>query len=158
MTEVLARSRRSRKAAAGVLLVACLLSSSGFVTDHARAAAAASRREQVLALTNEARADHGKRALALNAKLSRYATKHSREMADAGVLFHTEDLAAKLKGLDWSVGGENVGVGSSLTDLQDAFMHSKVHRKNILRRGFDHAAVGVVKSAGSLWVTVIFYG
>jgi uncharacterized protein YkwD len=79
-------------------------------------------------------------------------------MADAGYLFHSEDLAAELEGLDWSMGGENVGVGSSLTDLQDAFMHSKDHRKNILNKVFDHAAVGVVKSDGSLWVTVIFYG
>jgi uncharacterized protein YkwD len=38
------------------------------------------------------------------------------------------------------------------------FMESKPHRRNILRRGYDHAAVGVVKSDGSLWVTTIFYG
>jgi uncharacterized protein YkwD len=157
MTEVTARSRTAGTAV-GFLLVTSLLLSSGIATDQARAAAAASRKEQMLALTNEARADHGKKALAMNAKVSRYATKHSREMAQAGYPFHTEDLADKLKGLDWSVGGENVGVGSSLIDLQSAFMQSKVHRKNILRGTFDHAAIGVVESDGSLWVTVIFYG
>jgi uncharacterized protein YkwD len=79
-------------------------------------------------------------------------------MAEAGYLFHTPDLAGKLRGLDWSLGGENVGVASSLTDLQEAFMASPPHRRNILQRRFDHAAIGVVMSGGRLWVTVIFYG
>jgi uncharacterized protein YkwD len=157
MVRTLARSRRGAFVAVGVLLMATLLWS-GIATDHARAAAANSRKEQMLALTNETRADHGKKDLALDAKLSRYATKHSREMAQAGQLFHTADLADKLKGRDWSMGGENVGVGSSLTDLQAAFMASKTHRKNILKGGYDHAAIGVVRSDGELWVTVIFYG
>ncbi|MGZ8620493.1 MAG: CAP domain-containing protein [Actinomycetota bacterium] len=148
---------RCGKAVVGFLLVLALLAP-GIATDHARAAASQARREQMLALTNEARATHGKRALDLNAKLSRYATRHSQRMAEAGTLFHTEDLADKLNGLDWSMGGENVGVALSLTDLQDAFMGSKAHRKNILQKGYDCAAIGIVKSDGTLWVTVIFYG
>jgi uncharacterized protein YkwD len=148
---------RCGKAVTGFVLVLALLVS-GIATDHARAAASESRQEQMLSLTNEARATHGKASLDLNAKLSRYATRHSRQMANAGTLFHTEDLADKLRGLDWSMGGENVGVGPSLTDLQDAFMGSKTHRRNILRNGYDHAAIGIVKSDGTLWVTVIFYG
>jgi len=148
---------RCARTAAGFLLVLALLAS-GIATDHARAAASSDRREQMLSLTNEDRAEHGKKVLALNAKLSRYATKHSRAMAAAGYLFHSEDLADELDGLDWSMGGENVGVGSSLTDLQDAFMASKPHRHNILRKRYDHAAIGIVKSDGTFWVTVIFYG
>ncbi len=148
---------RCARTAAGFLLVLALLAS-GIATDHARAAASSDRREQMLSLTNEDRAEHGKKVLALNAKLSRYATKHSRAMAAAGYLFHSEDLADELDGLDWSMGGENVGVGSSLTDLQDAFMASKPHRHNILQKRYDHAAIGIVKSDGTLWVTVIFYG
>ena len=112
----------------------------------------------MLQLTNDARADRGRDALALDKQLSRYAVKHSREMADQDTLFHTDDLAKKLGGRDWSMGGENVGVASSLEDLQAAFMDSKLHRKNILQSGFDHAAIGVFESDGSFWVTVIFYG
>lgn len=148
---------RSGRAAAGFLLVLALLAS-GIATDHARAAAPRARMEHLLALTNDARAEHGRSALALNAKLSRYAKAHSRQMAEEGRLFHSEDLAAVLDGLEWTVGGENVGVGSSLTDLQDAFLASKPHRRNILRKAYDHAAIGIVKSDGNLWVTVIFYG
>lgn len=156
MTRCEIRSRGGR-AAAGFLLVLALLAS-GVEADHARAAASHRRTERFLALTNEARVEHGRRALALDARLSRYATRHSRAMARRGELFHSEDLAAVLDGLDWSVGGENVGVGSSLADLQGAFLASKPHRRNILRRAYDHAAIGIVRSDGSIWVTVIFYG
>lgn len=156
MSQVLVRSRRSGAAAA--LLLSLVLLSSGIWTDHARAAVAKKPQKELLALTNEARSEHGKSALALNAKLSRYATRHSRAMAGKGYLFHTADLADKLKGLDWSMGGENVGVASSLTDVQAAFMASKDHRRNILQKVYDHAAIGVVESDGVIWVTVIFYG
>ncbi len=60
--------------------------------------------------------------------------------------------------MDWSLGGENVGVGGSLDGLQRAFMASKLHRQNILNETYDHMAVGIVKADESLWITVIFYG
>ena len=155
MTTQVIGSRRGM-ALAFLMLVSLLWS--GIATDHARAGAAEKRRTEMLQLTNEDRADKDRKALKLDEKLSRYATKHSRDMADAGYLFHSEDLVGVLDGVDWSMGGENVGVASSLSDLQAAFMASKVHRKNILQEGFDHAALGVVKSDGTFWVTVIFYG
>jgi uncharacterized protein YkwD len=147
---------RGRKATAVILLAAAVMAQ-GLV---ARGADAASPhpRDRMFALTNQDRSERHKALLALDAKLSKYATQHSRLMAEKGYLFHTTDLAAKLKGRDWSIGGENVGVGSGLSRLEKAFMNSKVHRKNILRRAFDHAAVGVFKSGGEFWVTVIFYG
>ena len=157
MTEGRTRTR-SGKAAAGTLLIVLALLFSGIATDHARAGASPKRQGRMLELTNRDRADHGKKALDLDAKLSRYAKRHSREMAESGGLFHSEDLANELKGIDWSIAGENVGVGSSVLDLEDAFMGSKTHRRNILQRRYDHAAIGIVKSDGTLWVTVIFYG
>jgi uncharacterized protein YkwD len=149
---------RGRRRIAVMLLLVLPLLLSGIATDHARAGTAARNRDRMLQLINEVRADRDRDALGLDAELSRYALEHSRDMAEAGSLFHTEDLAARLKGRRWSAGGENLGVGSSLTDLLAAFMGSKPHRRNVLRAGFDHAAIGVVKSDGSLWVTVIFYG
>jgi len=154
MLQGIVRSRS--RIASALLLCACLLFS-GIATDPARAAEAKDRQE-MLQLTNEARENKHRDDLKLDKQLSRYAVKHSREMADQDTLFHTDDLAKKLGGRDWSMGGENVGVGSSLTDLQAAFMASKVHRQNILQEGYDHAAVGVYESDGAFWVTVIFYG
>jgi len=148
----------SRRGYALALLMLVSLLWSGIATDHARAGAAQHRRTEMLQLTNQDRAAKDRDALRLDRKISRYATEHSREMADSGYLFHSDDLAGVLDGVDWSMGGENVGVGSSLTDLEAAFMASKPHRRNILQTGFDQVAFGVVKSDGSLWVTVIFYG
>ena len=151
------RGSLSRRGIAVAFLLLVALLWSGAAPDHARAGGQASR-SQMLRLTNADRTDADRRDLDLDQKLSRYATKHSRDMAEAGYLFHTEDLAGVLDGVDWSLGGENVGVGSSLEDLEAAFMASKPHRRNILEKKFDNAAIGVGRSDGNLWVTVIFYG
>jgi uncharacterized protein YkwD len=118
------------------------------------------RRRQMLALTNEDRQARDRRELAFAARLSRYAKAHSRAMAEQGYLFHSTDdqLRGALSGYDWQIGGENVGVGGSLESLERAFMASKLHRENILRPAFGHAAVGVVRADDRIWVTVIFYG
>ena len=118
------------------------------------------RRLQMLSLTNQDRRAHGRQTLDFAARLSQYAKAHSQEMADEGYLFHSddEDLRRMLEGYDWAIGGENVGVGGSLESLEDAFMASKLHRQNILRTTYEHAAIGVVREDGRIWVTVIFYG
>lgn len=150
-------SRSWRRPALALLLVLALFTS-GIVTDRSRANAAPRWRAEMLQLTNEDRVDANRDALELDLQLSRYAKRHSRDMAEDGELSHTANLEDKLEGVDWTIGGENVGVCSSLSEVEDAFMASKPHRKNILRREFDHAAIGVFKSGGNLWVTVIFYG
>ena len=155
MDRVRAGDRRLAGVALALLIV---LLAQGVSADRASASTDLRRRSYMLSLTNDDRAQHDKAVLRMNAVLSRYATHHSRQMATRGYLFHTADLSSKLKGLDWSIGGENVGVGSTLDGVEGAFMGSTPHRKNILRTGFDHAAVGVIRSNGSFWVTVIFYG
>ncbi|MGH2591757.1 MAG: CAP domain-containing protein [Actinomycetota bacterium] len=140
-----------------VVLLLCLQLLSGLWTE-ARAGGSPRYRERMLQLVNDVRDRNERRLLRLDGMLSRYATRHSRQMAEVGYLFHTPDLAGKLEGRNWSIGGENVGFAASLRAVMGEFMESKPHRRNILRRGYDHAAVGVVKSDGSLWVTTIFYG
>jgi uncharacterized protein YkwD len=125
---------------------------------EARAGGSAGYRSRMLQLVNDVRDRNDRRLLQVDRKLSRYATRHSQAMADAGYLFHTPDLASKLDGRNWSIGGENVGFASSLRAVMGSFMDSAPHRRNILRRGYDHTAIGVVKAGGSLWVTAIFYG
>jgi uncharacterized protein YkwD len=149
---------RSKRQAALVFLLAAVLLASGIVTDPAPAGATVPPRGEMFRLTNDDREAKDRRELRLNEKLSRYARRHSRAMAERSELFHTPDLAAKLKGLHWTIGGENVGVGADLPSLESAFMASTPHRRNILRRGFAKTAIGVVESGGRFWVTVIFYG
>ena len=149
---------RGRGFAGIALALLIVLLAQGVSADRASASSDHRRRAHMLSLTNDDRAQRDKAALKLNAALSSYAKHHSRQMATKGYPFHTVDLPSKLKGFDWSIGGENVGVGSTLDGLEGAFMNSPPHRKNILRTAFDHAAVGVIHSNGSFWVTVIFYG
>jgi uncharacterized protein YkwD len=140
-----------------VVLLLCLPLLSGQWTE-ARAGGITRYRERMLQLVNDVRDRNDRRLLRVDRRLARYATRHSEQMSEAGYLFHTPDLARRLDGRNWSIGGENVGFASSLPAVMGGFMDSPPHRRNVLRRGFDHAAVGVVKSGGSFWVTTIFYG
>ena len=117
-------------------------------------------RRHMLALTNNDRVHHERSALSFAERLAAYAKSHSEAMASKGYIYHStgDELRGALEGYKWELGGENVGVGASLESLEDAFMASDPHRKNILRRVYDHAAVGIVRADDRIWITVIFYG
>lgn len=156
---VLSRSRPGRRVVS-LLLVGLLTGGFVGVRSDANAEEREGRRRHMLALTNEDRAERDRNDLSFADRLSRYAKRHSAAMAERGEIFHStaDQIRQELEGATWSLAGENVGVASSLEDLQGAFMDSKLHRQNILRREFSRAAVGIVKADGRLWVTVIFYG
>ena len=150
-------SGRIRKiAVAAVACLLCLAIAGGEATGEERFG----RRKQMLALTNEDRAANDRMALAFAERLSHYAKAHSQAMAERGHLFHStgDQLRAALEGYDWELGGENIGVGGSLEGLEEAFMASRPHRENLLRKIYEHAAFGIVHEDGQYWVTVIFYG
>ncbi len=154
------RRMAQRGAAALVALVLAGGISATLVTGTAGAGERFARRVHMLALTNQARETHDRADVKLNWALCRYARQHSLAMAAKGYLYHsdTSTLVDLLDGYDFSIGGENVGVGSTVDSLQQAFMESPPHRENILRTSFDHVAIGMARVDGHLWVTVIFYG
>jgi uncharacterized protein YkwD len=151
-------ARRGSGVLVALLLAASLMAA--FVPARAAAGERFARRLHMLSLTNRARESHDRADVRLNWLLSRYARHHSVEMANKGYLYHSDDdtLVDILSPYHFSVGGENVGVGSTVDGLQDAFMASPLHRENILRTAFDHVAIGMASVDGHLWVTVIFYG
>jgi uncharacterized protein YkwD len=114
---------------------------------------------QLLKLTNAARERRGLAKLQLDREASRIARRHTVAMAAAGELFHTTDVSPYLDGVDWRRWGENVGyTPGSIEGLQAAFMDSEPHRRNVLEPGFRRVAIGTVRVAGVLWVTLFFYG
>jgi uncharacterized protein YkwD len=115
-------------------------------------------RLDMLGWMNTARSDHGAVVLDRGWRLRQLADDHSRQMADAGQIFHTASLGSKLTFVSWSVAGENVGAGGTMRALFDAFMKSDAHRDNILRRGYRRVGIGVYAHDGFLWVTLIFVG
>jgi uncharacterized protein YkwD len=115
-------------------------------------------RRDMLGWMNDARSDRGARLLDRGWRLRELADQHSRQMANAGRIFHTAYLGSKLTFVSWSVAGENVGAGSTMRSLYEAFMKSAPHRDNILRRGYRRVGIGVYAHDGFLWVTMIFVG
>jgi uncharacterized protein YkwD len=160
-----AASRRIRSETLGALLLCIAAITSFGVATSADAASAAelsaarTQAHKLLLMTNDVRDDHDLRPLLDRRRLARYATRHTARMVRRGSLFHSTSsrMSDALSGTGWSMWGENVGVGSTLRRVQRAFMHSTEHRANILRRAFDHAGIGVVRSDGYVWVTVDFY-
>ncbi len=138
-------------------LVASVLGTVGLGAQPA--SAAPTLRQEMLTLTNKSRTDHGVRRLKLNPRLSNMATRHSRQMASKGTLYHTANVAHELRSWHWTTWGENVGMTSgTLAGLQDAFMKSPVHRTNILNGKFRHVGIGVARDGDAYWVTLTFYG
>ena len=115
-------------------------------------------RRDMLGWMNSARSNHGAVALDRGWRLREMADDHSRQMANAGRIFHTASLGSKLTFVSWRVAGENVGAGGTMRALYDAFMKSDAHRDNILGRGFRRVGIGVYAHDGFLWVTMIFVG
>jgi uncharacterized protein YkwD len=145
-----------RRAVASALLITTL-----FVGSVATApgASAATRSEVSLGnMMNHARHHYGRGGLRYSSGLSILARRHSALMAKRGTIFHTANLAYRLRGYSWRVAGENVGMGPTMLALHQAFMASPHHRENILYRGYHRYGVGVVWKDGIAYVTVEFMG
>jgi uncharacterized protein YkwD len=141
-----------------VLVLCCALA----VTADTQSADAGRRahkyRSRMIELVNDSRARHGVRRLKLNTSLSQDAWRHSLRMARRRRLFHTYDLSSLVHQYRPSYWGENVGVARTLRKMEKLFMGSAPHRANILNGHYRHAGIGVVRTGGRLWVTIIFYG
>lgn len=94
--------------------------------------------------------------LRLDPELSKVAKVHTREMIRANTLHHTPSRKLRRRVTNWVTLGENVGVGSTIRSLHNAFMNSPAHRDNILYSTYRYVGVGAIKRNGRLWVTVIF--
>ena len=105
---------------------------------------------------NGERVLEGLTKLSLDPELSRAARKHTQEMWQRDELYHTPSDKLRSRVTNWTVIGENVGVGGTVSSLHDAFMNSPAHRDNILYTTFRHVGIGVAKKNGRMWVTVIF--
>lgn len=105
---------------------------------------------------NHARSRQGIRKLKYDPQLSKVARKHATEMDRRNSLYHTPSSKLRRRVTNWSILGENVGVGGSVKSLHRAFMRSAPHRHNILDRNYRYIGVGRRRDGGTIWVTVIF--
>jgi uncharacterized protein YkwD len=105
---------------------------------------------------NDVRGVARRGTLRLDPELSRAARLHTREMVKQDKLYHTPSDKLSKRVTNWTVLGENVGVGGDVQSLHEAFMASPAHADNVLYDSFRHMGVGVVKKGDRMWVTVIF--
>jgi len=122
--------------------------------------------------TNADRRDNGLTSLSSSATLAKLARSHSVAMArkasaryggrcDSRALWHN-DISKSSDHWVWL--GQNVGCGSlgsdgltaSVRRIQNAFMASSGHRRNILYRKANLFGVGTWIKDGIIWVTVNF--
>lgn len=133
--------------------------------------------QQVLALINKARADHGLPPYTLTSGLTRSAQAHNAVMGDGCGLSHQCPGEAALgeretaQGVHWGAAGENIGQASAGPDPQqiaaaavsvtqsmlDEKPPNDGHRQNILSTTFHHVGIGVHRNAdGTVWLTQDF--
>ena len=77
-------------------------------------------------------------------------------MAARHGIYHNNSLPSEVGG-NWAKLGENVGRGSSVSQVHNAFMDSSTHRVHILDSAYNQIGVGVFRgSDGYVYVTEVF--
>jgi hypothetical protein len=111
---------------------------------------------QFFADTNMARAAHATAPLSLDASLTSVAQAWSNHMAAVGGISHNPSLA-QFRAEPWALLGENVGMGYSVASLQQAFLNSPMHYRNIVDPVFTLVGVAVAYGLNNeIFVTLDF--
>ena len=161
------------------LLVAAVLAAIGLLSTAPRASALTdpgTAAAQFLIQTNQTRAAAGLAPLTRDGGLDAMAADWSNHMAgvyagnggqvqdpaapndcNRSALCHRPDLAAALANVDpgWRKGGENIGVGDDVGQIQNAFVSSPGHYANIVGE-YNRVGIGVVTTSDHIWVTLDF--
>ncbi len=135
----------------------CVLALGWCLIAVARVQAQQAEAQQILAATNQDRADHGLKPLKWDPALAQAAQAHAELMVQRGSLSHQfpgePDLTmrAAQQGAHFSVIAENVGQASTPLGLETEWMHSPTHRANILDPRLNAIGIGVVKQGGDYY-------
>lgn len=125
---------------------------------HAGGFKPARARHKLIHFVNHYRVHHGVHKLRMNRDVVRIAQHHSRRMGSSRTLFHSSSMWTKLRSHNASCWGENIGMGPSVWRVFKGWVRSSPHRANMLNRRYRHTGIGVARSHGALWVTMIYYG
>jgi uncharacterized protein YkwD len=111
----------------------------------------------VLKLVNSERSKVGCSPLTLNAKLTKAAQDHSKDMASHRNMSHTGSDGSSpgdritRAGYNWSTYGENVAYGYSTPEsVMAGWMGSPGHKRNILNCAFKEIGIGLAQP-GNYW-------
>ena len=144
------------------LIGACLLGAMGTVAALGSACAQSSEAYQLMQATNEDRAQQGLGPLKWDPALARAAQRHAELMVRQGALSHQyageADLVTRVghEGAHFRVVAENLAVAPNPRALETEWMHSPLHRRNILDARLNEIGVGLVRQGGNLWAVEDF--
>lgn len=121
--------------------------------------------QQALSLLNQDRARNGLPALKANSQLTALARSYAQDMIKRGYFSHYNpegqspfDRMNKA-GISYKSAAENIGINTSVSGAETAFMNSSGHRANILNSSYTEAGVGVVRTSnGQIYVVQEFIG
>lgn len=122
----------------------------------------ASRARHIAELTNRDRQAHGLDPLQWNDSLAAAAQAHAERMSEEDELSHQYSgegnvgQRAARAGVHFRAIAENIATGFSDEQVEQEWMHSPPHRRNILDSTLNAIGVGVVERGGTLYVTEDF--
>ncbi|MEM1237194.1 MAG: CAP domain-containing protein [Pseudomonadota bacterium] len=118
---------------------------------------------EVVAATNAYRADQGRRALTIDAALTRAARAHACELVETSRFSHDGANGSGVgdrvsaSGYGWRFVAENIALGQrGAQAVVSGWIGSRGHRRNLLSR--DATQIGVASvptSRGPMWVMVL---
>lgn len=141
----------------GKIVLGIVIIAAAFVAvAPAASAGTADEEQQFVALINDLRASKGLGSLSADAHLADVARTWAEKMVAANAISHNGNLGNEVTH-NWSKLGENVGRGTGVRVLHDAFVDSPTHYRNLVDGDFTHIGVGVVHSAdGTVYTTHVF--
>jgi len=147
----------------GAVATALLLAGAalGLAPAHAASWTSSSYASRLVELINQARQQHGLRALTVASGTSQVAASWTAHLDAAQSLSHNPDLRHQLEthgSPDWTTYGENVGEGPADDPdaLFKAYMNSTEHRSNILNSAYRFTGVAVILDGNTAWNTFDF--
>lgn len=121
--------------------------------------------QEILRLSNLARAEAGLPALSLNAQLNQAALAHGLDMANNGIFSHTGSDGSTLRdrvnrtGYAWRNIGENIAYGyTSAASVMSGWMNSDGHRANILNSNFREIGIAYTRNSQGRFYYVQVFG
>ncbi len=118
--------------------------------------------EQLFALANQARAQVSAAPLKWDAALAEAARQHCARMVAEGPIAHRYGGEASLTdraaaaGAHFSLIEENVALGQYPEQIQQGWMNSEGHRRNLLNPQVDRVGIAVIAHEGALYAVADF--
>ncbi len=134
--------RALRKVFAAVLGAVMIAALSALANPLPASAADSGAEAQFVARINSIRESHGLAPLQVYGELRSIARDWTDQMVADGGISHNPNLAGQVSA-NWTKLGENVGVGSTVDSLMNAFVNSPAHYKNIVDPAYNYIGVGV---------------